>query len=67
MSTLSWNCQGIGSPWKVRFLQDVIRQERPSVIFLCETLSSKVHMKRIRLKLNFQGMIKEVEHHILKN
>ncbi|KAL8106853.1 hypothetical protein AgCh_023591 [Apium graveolens] len=47
----------MGSPWKVRFLQDVIRQDRPSVIFLCETLSSKVQMERVRLKIKFQGML----------
>lgn len=47
----------MGSPWKLPFLQDVIRQERPSVVFLCETLSSNDQMEQIRLKLNFQGLI----------
>lgn len=57
MSILSWNCQGLGAPWKVQLLQDVIRQERPSVIFLCETLSSKKQMESIRMQINFQGML----------
>ncbi|XP_074377107.1 uncharacterized protein LOC141718627 [Apium graveolens] len=47
----------MGSPWKVRFLKDIIRQERPTVVFLCETLSSRMQLERIRMQINFQGMI----------
>ncbi|XP_074347237.1 uncharacterized protein LOC141686076 [Apium graveolens] len=47
----------MGSPWKLQFLKDLIRQERPDVVFLCETLSNKVQMEKIRLKIQFQGMI----------
>lgn len=57
MSTVSWNCQGFGSPWKIRFLKDLIRQEKPSCIFLCETLSNKKKMEEVRTKLGFEGMI----------
>lgn len=57
MSTISRNCQGMGSTWKIQFLKDLIRQERPDIIFLCETISNKVQMERIRLKIQFQGMI----------
>ncbi|KAL8091605.1 hypothetical protein AgCh_034018 [Apium graveolens] len=47
----------MGSPWKVRFLKDIIRQERPTVVFLFETLSSRMQLERIRMQINFQGMI----------
>ncbi|KAK1366218.1 hypothetical protein POM88_041779 [Heracleum sosnowskyi] len=57
MSTVSWNCQGMGPPWKLRFLQDVIRQERPSIVFLCETLSNKEKMEWVQARLGFKGMI----------
>lgn len=57
MSTVSWNCQDMGPPWKFRFLQDVVRQERPTIVFLCETLSLKEKMEWVRSRLGFQGMI----------
>lgn len=57
MSTISWNCQGMGSPWKLQFLQDMVRQERPTVVFLCETLSNKKKMEWVRTRLKFEGMI----------
>lgn len=57
MSTLGWNCQGMGLPQKIQFLQDVTRQERPSVIFLCETLCGTQKMERIRTRLGYQGMV----------
>lgn len=57
MNTINWNFQGMGSPWKIQFLQDVIRQQRPSFVFLCETLSSKKKMEWVRTRLKWQGMI----------
>ncbi|KAK1398317.1 hypothetical protein POM88_008180 [Heracleum sosnowskyi] len=57
MTTLSWNCQGIGPPWKVRFLKDVISQERPNFVFLCETICKKEKMEFLRVKLGFEGMV----------
>lgn len=57
MNTINWNCQGMGSPWKIQFLQDVIRQQRPSFVFLCETLSSKKKMEWVRTRLKWQEMI----------
>lgn len=57
MSTLSWNCQSIGPPWKFRFLQDVVRQERPTLLFLCETLCGKNKMEQIRARLGYQGLL----------
>lgn len=56
MSSLSWNCQGFGLPWNVRFLEDLVQQERPVFIFLCETLSRKDKMEFIRCKLGFEGL-----------
>lgn len=56
MNTLSWNCQGMGLPWKVQFLKDIVTQEKPKFIFLCETISNKTKMEAIRIKLGFEGM-----------
>lgn len=57
MSTISWNCQGMGSPRKLQFLQDIVRKERPSIVFLSETLSDRNKMEWVRSRLKFQGMI----------
>ncbi|KAK1378351.1 hypothetical protein POM88_025095 [Heracleum sosnowskyi] len=47
----------MGPPWKLQFLQDVIRQQRLAFVFLCETLSSKKKMEWVRTKVGFQGMV----------
>ncbi|XP_074352931.1 uncharacterized protein LOC141692091 [Apium graveolens] len=57
MSLISWNCQGLGPPWKLQFLQDVIRQQRPAFVFLCKTLSNMEKMEWVRSRIGFQGMI----------
>lgn len=58
MSKFSWNSQGLGLPWKVQFLHDVVRQERLTFVFLCETISSREKMEWICTKLGFEGLIK---------
>lgn len=57
MSIISWNYQGMGPPWKLQFLKDVVRQQRPIVVFLCETLSNKEKMEWVRTRSEFQGMV----------
>lgn len=57
MSVLSWNRRGIGLPSKIQFLKDVVRQERPDFIFLCETNDNKNKMERARRALRFDGLI----------
>ncbi|XP_062014558.1 uncharacterized protein LOC133731122 [Rosa rugosa] len=37
MEILSWNCRGICSDTTTRALKDLISQNRPQIIFLCET------------------------------
>ncbi|KAK1373805.1 hypothetical protein POM88_029998 [Heracleum sosnowskyi] len=56
MKTLSWNCRGVGLPWNIQFLSDVVRQEKPMVIFLCEKLARKSKMEWVQMRLGFQGM-----------
>lgn len=45
MSCLSWNCHGIAKPRTVRFLKEIVKQPRPSLIFLSETLVKKIKLK----------------------
>lgn len=57
ISIMSWNCQCMGPPWKFLFLKDVICQEWPAFVFLCETLCTKEKMEWYRTRLGFEGMI----------
>lgn len=57
MNALAWNCQGLGSPVKIQFLKDVTRTEKPTFIFLSETISSYSKMEELCNKLGFEGFI----------
>lgn len=54
MSTLSWNCHGLGNPRAVQFLMDTIVQKRPRLIFLCETLCTKDRVDRFKTLIGFE-------------
>lgn len=39
MNCLSWNCRELGNPRTIRVLGDLIRDHRPNLVFLIETIS----------------------------
>ena len=41
MKLLSWNCQGLGNPWRVQSLRKLVRDQVPRVCFLMETRLDK--------------------------
>ncbi|XP_074327290.1 uncharacterized protein LOC141665210 [Apium graveolens] len=47
MNALAWNCLGLGSLGKIQFLQEVTRSEKPSFVFLCETISRYEKMEKL--------------------
>lgn len=53
MSFLVWNCRGMGQSRAVDFLRDIVSQQRPSVIFLSETLVRKNKIQAICKLLHF--------------
>ncbi|XP_062076041.1 uncharacterized protein LOC133780185 [Humulus lupulus] len=55
MSIISWNFRGLGNPWAVQFLKDLVVQKRPKYVFLCETLCSKEKVEHVRRLLHFEG------------
>lgn len=57
MSVLSWNCHGLGSPWAVQFLNELVFQKKPSIIFLYETLCKKDRVEGVQKHLGFEGML----------
>lgn len=53
-SLLSWNCRGLGSSAAVLSLGDLVRNQSPDIIFLCETKSWNSEMCRIQQRLQFE-------------
>ncbi|KAM6555383.1 hypothetical protein CsatB_002402 [Cannabis sativa] len=52
---LSWNCRGLGPTRNVQFLKELVAQERPKVIFLCETLCNKEKLELLCRSLEYEG------------
>ena len=61
MSTLSWNCRGLGNHRTVQALQSTVEREVPSLVFLMETKiprKQQYKMKEIQNSIGFtQGLI----------
>ncbi|XP_019175839.1 PREDICTED: uncharacterized protein LOC109171159 [Ipomoea nil] len=56
MSTLSWNCRGLGNPRTVREIEDIVSRKKPDFVFLMETKFNRDHAERLRVKLGFEGL-----------
>ena len=58
MSTLAWNCRGLGNRRTVRALEKVVSSEDPNFIFLMETKLVVTEMDGIKEGLNrSQGLV----------
>lgn len=55
MNILSWNCWGLGKPRTVRALSDLVRDRRPEVLFLMETISEKRRIEELRVKFGYSN------------
>ncbi|KAL0444993.1 UNVERIFIED_CONTAM: hypothetical protein Slati_2222000 [Sesamum latifolium] len=55
MSLLVWNCQGLGNPWTVRGLQELIRVHNPLLVFLAETKCSASQIEVLKRWLDLFG------------
>lgn len=53
MNCLSWNCRGLGNPRAVRCLGDVLRTQKPEIVFLIETLSLDARIKDLCRKFGY--------------
>lgn len=54
MSYISWNCRGVGNPRTVRALNDLIRDHKPSFIFVIETISIASRIEELRVRFSFE-------------
>ncbi|KAL9686721.1 hypothetical protein QQ045_031114 [Rhodiola kirilowii] len=55
MTTLVWNCRGLGNPRTIRELRSLIKTTNPQMVGLIETKSSKEKMELLRVQLGFFG------------
>lgn len=56
MSTLAWNCRGLGNPNTVQVLLDLVQSRKPGVVFLMETMIDNKRVEAIRSKMNYEGL-----------
>lgn len=56
MSSLSWNCRGLGNPRTVQVLVDLVKVHKPCFIFLYETLSWRARLDSTRVRLGYKGL-----------
>ncbi|KAF5450453.1 hypothetical protein F2P56_030807 [Juglans regia] len=55
MKTLVWNCRGLGNPWTVQDLSLLVKDKRPEVIFLMETMIKTRRVEGLKSKLRMEG------------
>ena len=55
MRCISWNCRGLGNSRAIQNLREIIRSQRPSLIFLIETLVDDEKIEQLRIQLGFDG------------
>ncbi|WCJ41960.1 hypothetical protein M5689_022794 [Euphorbia peplus] len=56
MSTISWNCRGMGNPRTVRMLMNLVSKFRPEFIFLMEVKCNRAKIESIKRKLCYDGL-----------
>lgn len=56
MTTLSWNCRGLGNSKTVRELLDLVSKFMPDFIFFMEVKVARDKVERVREQINFQGL-----------
>lgn len=55
MSSLVWYCRGLGNPYTVQVLLDLVEVKNPMVVFLMETMIDNTRIEAIRAKMNYEG------------
>ena len=57
MSTISWNCRGLGNPRAIRALKGLIRLKEPKLVFLMETKMEARRVLKLKLTLGYPNGI----------
>lgn len=56
MSTISWNCRGLGSSRTVQELLDLVSSKKPCFVFLMEVKVGRSQVEKIRVRMGFEGL-----------
>ncbi|KAL0460647.1 UNVERIFIED_CONTAM: hypothetical protein Slati_0691900 [Sesamum latifolium] len=56
MSMIAWNCRGLGAAATIRKLGDIVRDERPLLVFLSKTKCGKFRIDCIKERLGMFGV-----------
>lgn len=56
MTTLSWNCRGLGNSRTIQVLAELVRHLKPTFVFLIETMLLRDRLDAIKLKLGYEGV-----------
>lgn len=56
MSTLFWNCRGLGNPLTIQTLLDLVQMKKPMFVFLMETMIDHGRIDSIRAKMQYEGL-----------
>ncbi|CAM8986652.1 unnamed protein product [Rhodiola kirilowii] len=57
MKLVCWNCRGVGGPWAVLSIRDVVLTHRPSILGLLETKKADGDWEAMRCRLGFNGCL----------
>ncbi|XP_075663039.1 uncharacterized protein LOC142632542 [Castanea sativa] len=56
MSSLIWNCHGLGNPCTRNELVEIVRAKDPSVMFLAATWADEARLKDVKRKIQFENL-----------
>lgn len=56
MNCLFWNCQGLGTALTIPILGDILRAQRPDVMFLSETKGTSHDIEGLKRRWNLNGI-----------
>ncbi|KAL4357183.1 hypothetical protein AHAS_Ahas09G0161200 [Arachis hypogaea] len=57
MRIISWNCRGLGNPWAVPTLNNLIKEKGCNLVFLMKTRPKEAKMMRMRYKGDLSNII----------
>lgn len=57
MTTLSWNCLGLGNTGFIGALKDIINRFQPNMVFLIEALMHRAKMESINKVLGLDNSL----------
>ena len=61
MKLISWNIRGLNGPKKGRILKNMLKQEKPSILFLQEMKCSSTILEKIAAKAWLGGLVTAVD------